>query len=138
MSAEIVLAPSHFVLNARSAWWLIDLKLCEDLRRALDEAGGGDIRIDYSLITAYGTLREPEERRAFMSGLQHLPFENLWLRISDFGADATATAVRRYISAVDDFHALNRPLVSDHVGGLAGLAVTTFGATGAIAHGVSE
>ena len=62
----------------------------------------------------------------------------MWLRISDFGADATPTALRRYISAVTDFHALKRPLVADHVGGLVGLAVAAFGATGAIAHGVSE
>jgi hypothetical protein len=46
--------------------------------------------------------------------------------------------VRRYISAVTDFHALKHPIVADHVGGLAGLAVAAFGATGAIAHGVSE
>jgi hypothetical protein len=133
-----VLAPSHFVADARSAWWQIDLQLCEDLRQALDTMGGGDIRIDYSLITSYGTLREPEQRRAFLGGLQNMPFDNLWLRISDFGADATATGVTRCISALADFHALNRPLVADHLGGLAGLAVVAFGATGAIAHGVSE
>jgi hypothetical protein len=94
--------------------------------------------IDYSLTTAYGTLREPEQRRAFLAGLGDLPFENLWLRVSDFGADATPTAVRRYVSAVTDFHSLKRSLVADCVGGLAALAVVAFGATAAIAHGVSE
>jgi hypothetical protein len=133
-----VLVPSHFVVDAGSRWWQIDLQLCADLRQALDETGGGNIRTDYCLITSYGTLREPEHRRAFLAGLRDLPFENLWLRISDFGADATSAAVRRYISAVTDFHALERPLVADYIGGLAGLAVVAFGATGAIAHGVSE
>lgn len=135
---DAVLVPSHFVINARSAWWPIDLKLCLELRQALDEMGGNNIRIDYSLITTYGTLREPEQRRAFRVGLRDLPFDNLWLRVSDFGADATASAVKSYISAVMDFHALERPLVADHVGGLAGLAIAAFGATGGIAHGVSE
>lgn len=93
---------------------------------------------DYSLTTTYGTLREPEQRRVFLTGLADLPFENLWLRVSDFGADATPTAVRRYISAVMDFHSLRRPIVADYVGGLAGLAVVAFGAAGAMAHGVSE
>jgi hypothetical protein len=133
-----VLVPSHFVVDAGSRWWQIDLQLCADLRQALDETGGGNIRTDYCLITSYGTLREPEQRRAFLAGLRDLPFENLWLRISDFGADATSAAVRRYISAVTDFHGLERPLVADYTGGLAGLAVMAFGATGVIAHGVSE
>jgi len=137
-SVDAVLAPSHFVLDAGSPWWSIDLQLCMDLRRALDEMGGSDVRTDYSLTTTYGTLREPEQRRAFLAGLRDLPFENLWLRISDFGSDATPVALRRYISAVADFHGLNRPLVGDHVGGLAGLAVAAFGATAAIAHGLSE
>jgi hypothetical protein len=137
-AVDAVLAPSHFVTNALSTWWPIDRQLCLELRRALNEMGGDSIAIDYSLTTAYGTLREPEQRRAFLAGLGDLPFDNLRLRVSDFGADATPTAVRRYISAVADFHALKRPLVADYVGGLAGLAVAAFGATGAIAHGVSE
>lgn len=137
-AVDAVLAPSHFLTHALSTWWPIDLRLCVELRRALDEMGGGGIRIDYSLTTTYGTLREPEQRRAFLTRLTDLPFENLWLRISGFGADATPAAVRRYISAVADFHALERPIVADHVGGLAGLAVVAFGATAAIAHGVSE
>ena len=135
---DAVLVPSHYVVDVRSPWWQIDLQFCADLRDALNEMGGGNIRTDYSLITAYGTLREPEQGRAILARLQDLPFDNLWLRISGFGADATPAAVRRYISALTDFHALGRPLVADYVGGLAGLAVTAFGATGAIAHGVSE
>lgn len=133
-----VLVPSHFVTDTRSPWWQIDLQLCANLRRALDQMGGGNIRTDYALITAYGTLREPEQRRAFLAGLQDLPFENLWLRTSDFGSDASPTPVRRFISALTDFQSLERPLVADHVGGLAGLAIAAFGATAAIAHGVSE
>jgi hypothetical protein len=135
---DAVLVPSHFVIDAQSPWWPIDLQFCADLRDALNEMGGVNIRTDYSLITTYGTLREPEQRQAILTRLQDLPFDNLWLRISDFGADATPTAVRRYISAIADFHALERPLVADYIGGLAGLAVAAFGATGAIAHGVSE
>jgi hypothetical protein len=132
------LAPTHFVADALSTWWPIDLQLCEELRRALDEMGGAKIKIDYSLTTTYGTLREPEQRRAFLAELGDLPFDNLLLRISDFGADATPSAVRRYIAAVADFHTLKRPLVADCVGGLAGLAIAAFSAAAAIAHGLAE
>jgi hypothetical protein len=59
---DAVLAPSHFIKDAQSPWWNIDLKLCTDLRRALDELGGKDIRSDYCLITSYSALREPEQR----------------------------------------------------------------------------
>jgi hypothetical protein len=137
-SVDSVLSPTHFIADALSIWWPIDQRLCAELRRALDETGGAKIRIDYSLTTAYGTLREPEQRRAFLAELRDLPFDNLWLRISDFGADATPSAVRRYIGAVTDFHTLKRPLVADCLGGLAGLAVVAFGTTAAIAHGIAE
>src|SRR6266851_346812 len=100
-----VLAPSHFIKNALSIWWPIDQQLCAELRRALDETGGGNIEIDYSLTTAYGTLLQSEQRRAFLTRLRDLSFENLWLRISDFGSDATPASVRRYISSMADFHA---------------------------------
>src|SRR5665213_977699 len=31
-SVDAVLVPSHFVSNAQSVWWQIDLRLCADLR----------------------------------------------------------------------------------------------------------
>src|ERR1700730_8976881 len=55
-AVDAVLAPSHFVHHSLSPWWPIDLQLCMDLRQALDEMGGNEIGIDYSLTTAYGTL----------------------------------------------------------------------------------
>ena len=135
---DAVLAPSHFVTDARNPWWPIDIKLCQHLRRALDQMGGAHVRIDYPLITTYRSLREPEQRRAFIAVMNDLPYSNLWLRISGFGADATGIAVRRSISAIADLHSIRRPIVADHVGGLVGLALVAFGATGAVAHGVAE
>ena len=108
--------------------------LCE----ALDAEGGEHIVIDYPLITTYSALRDSAQRRAFVAHLRELPFDNLWLRISGFGADASPAGVRRYISALSDFHGLARPIVADCVGGLAGLAIASFGASTAIAHGVAE
>jgi hypothetical protein len=85
--------------------------------------------IEWSLIfTNYATLRDSAHRRALSSEMANLPFDNLWLRISGFGADASGVGVRRYISSVADFHGVGKPIVADCVGGLAGLAVASFGA----------
>jgi hypothetical protein len=135
---DVVLAPAHFVEGARSKWEAGDVEACKGLRRALDAEGGSQIAIDYPLITTYGAIREAAQRRAFISLFRDLPIDNLWLRISGFGADASPTGVRRYVSAVADFHALDRPIVADCVGGLTGLAIVAFGTCGAIAHGAAE
>jgi hypothetical protein len=134
-----VLAPTQLVETVLDTWFRLDIRLCEALRKALDaEEGGKNIAIDYPLLTTYGALRDSAQRRAFVADLRSLPFDNLWLRISGFGSDASPAGVRRYISALFDFHALGKPVVADCIGGLAGLAVSSFGASGAIAHGVAE
>ena len=135
---DVVLAPTHFLLDAGDEALRVDLRLCPELRAALDRAGGRRIAIDYPLLTTYSALRDSVQRRAFMARLQGLPFDNLWLRISGFGADASAVKVRRYIAALLDLISAGKPIVADRVGGLAGLAVVSFGASGAIAHGVGE
>jgi hypothetical protein len=133
-----ILAPTHFVKTVLDGWFKLDVSLLETLRVALDAEGGKQIAIDYHLITTYSSLRDSAQRRAFVASLRDLPFENLWLRISGFGADASPAGVRRYTSALFDFHGLAKPIVADCVGGLAGLAITSFGASSAIAHGVAE
>ena len=73
-----------------------------------------------------------------MERLRSLPFDNLWIRVAGFGADATPFGVRRYISSLSDLHAMQKPIIADCAGGLAALAVTAFGAAAGIAHGVAE
>lgn len=133
-----VLAPSHLLLNSADPLFKVDLQSASALRRALDKEGGKQVGIDYPLIISYASLRDPAQSRAFISGLADSPFTNLWLRVSGFGADATAIGSARYISAVIDFHRLKRPIVADEVGGLAGLATIAFGAVGGICHGIAE
>jgi len=133
-----VLAPTHFVQNSTDPLLAIDLCAAEALRKALDRHGGQAIGIDYSLTIPNAALRDPVQRRAFVAGLDNIPYDNLWLRISGFGADATPTGLRRYIATVFDFHKLGRPVIADGVGGLAGLAAVAFGAAGGLCHGVAE
>lgn len=133
-----VQAPTHLLESSADKLFDVDRGMTDALRRALDTEGGQHIGIDYSLTLKMSSLKDSVQRRAFIAGLSDSPFENLWLRVSGFGADATAMGVRRYIAAVMDFHRANRPLVADGVGGLAGLALAAFGAVGGICHGVAE
>jgi hypothetical protein len=102
-----VQAPAHLLEGSTDAWFGIDRQACKDLRRALDVAGGATIAIDYPLTLKYGSLRDPAQRRVLIAGLSDLPFENLWLRVSGFGADAEAPMLRRDIAAAADFQQLD-------------------------------
>ncbi len=133
-----VQVPTHLLDGSTDAWFPIDRATCMALRRTLDAEGGGYIAIDYPLTIKNASLRDPAQRRAFIAGLADLPFDNLWLRISGFGADAPATMLRRYIAAVVDFQQLGKPIVADGVGGLAALAAAAFGAAGGVCHGLGE
>ena len=135
---DVVLAPTHMLTSSTSSWLGVDRKSCIALRRALDSEGGRDIAIDYPLITSIGALRDPIQRRTFMEMMKDLPIDNIWLRISGFGAEATAMGIRRYIASVSEFLRLEKPIIADGIGGMAALATVAFGAAGGIAHGVAE
>jgi hypothetical protein len=134
-----VLAGGHFLrLGSSDGWFGVDRDACQRLRRSLDQEGGGHIAIDYSLVLGYGHLRDEAVRGYFVSKLQDLPFENLWLRVSGFGADATAAGTKRYLTSVSNIHNVGKPIVADSLGGLVGLASLAFGAVSGISHGVGE
>ncbi len=131
-----VLAPTHLITEAQSPWLAIDVDACAALRVALDREGGGHIAIDYSLITTFALLRDPIACIQFFIWMRDLPFDNLWLRISGHGADATPAGIRRFIAASSYFHKLGKPIIADHLGGFAALAFVAFGAGSGFAHGV--
>lgn len=133
-----VLAPAHLLIEATDPWLQSDLRACEALRVMLDREGGRDVAIDYPLIISNAALNDVAQRRAFVAALSRMPIDSIWLRISGFGGETTAAALRKYIAAARDFHSLRKPLVADCVGGLSGLAILAFGAAGGIAHGLAE
>ena len=124
--------------NGQDDWFRVDLRACTSLRRQLDIEGGRNIAIDYPLLITNATLNDAAERTAFVAVLRDAPIESLWLRVSGFGAEATPAALRKCITACQDFHASSLPLVADGVGGTAALAIMSFGATCGVAHGVAE
>jgi hypothetical protein len=133
-----VMAPAHFLSEATDPWFESDLAACKALRAVVDREGGRDVAVDYPLMMSNAALNDIAQRRAFVAALRSMPIDSVWLRVSGFGGDATAAALRKYIAAARDFHQLDRPVIADCVGGLSALAILAFGAAGGIAHGLAE
>jgi hypothetical protein len=133
-----VLAPTNLIELDSTSWRTIDLRMCEALRRELDQCGARRVQIDYQLITTMSVLKDANARQSLMQDVSSLPIDNVWIKASGFGATATGAATRHFIEVVRDLHELGRPLVADGVGGLAGLAAVAFGAVGGMCHGVGQ
>jgi hypothetical protein len=134
-----VLAPTHFLRQGpNDDWFKVDLAAVSLLRKYLDQFGGKKVAIDYTLIMPQILLRDDAARGALVEGLSRISFENLWIRASGFGSDGTASGARAYINALCALHNLGRPIISDYLGGLIGLAAVAFGAASGIAHGIGE
>lgn len=134
-----VFSPTHYLRDGvLDRWFRIDMRLCELLRSALDREGGAHIAIDYVVIIDQQKLRDDSVRAALLSQLAPLPFENVVLRISHFGSDASPTAIKELINLLGRFHNFGHPVLIDHVGGMVGRALLSFGAASAIAHGLDE
>jgi hypothetical protein len=132
-----VLAPTHLVNASTDPWFRIDCESTGTLRRQLDSAGGRKVQILYSLAIPYALLRDEHECEAFVAALTDIPADAIWLRIEGLGAGATANGVRNYMLGANAFKALEKPVVADGIGGLAGLSLLAFGAAGGIAHGIT-
>jgi hypothetical protein len=132
-----VLAPTHILRTSDDPWLTVDADMTVRLRSYLDRNGGARMPIIYSLALPYSAFRDREKRRAVLQTLKTLPIAALWLKVENFGSDSGPTAVQTYISAAEEFHQLSTPIVADHVGGAAGLALLAFGATGGLAHGIT-
>lgn len=134
-----VLSPGHYLREGTcDERFKVDCEACIALRDALDRAGGRDIGIDYELLLPHVALDDLDERGHIIETLKDLPFDNLWLRASGFGADAGPLTTRRYINSLSALHNLGKPIVADYLGGLVGLAAVCFGAISGFAEGVGE
>jgi hypothetical protein len=135
---DVVLAPTHLLEQANELWRPIDLRLCESLRRELDQSGGLDIAIDYQVITTGTLLKDGAYRASLVGELRSMPIDNVWIRASGFGATATGAGTRHFVESARGFHELSRPLVVDMAGGFAALGAAAFGAVAGLSHGVGQ
>lgn len=127
-----VISPTHLLGGPDDPWFASDLAVARRLRSILPS----DIALIYSLAVQMQVLRDPAKRRALCEGLRGVHADTLWLKIENFGSDATGEKVRAYVDAMAEFNALGLPTVADHVGGLPGLALLAFDAAGGMTHGV--
>jgi hypothetical protein len=136
---DAVLAPTHFIGDPSfKGWFAVDQVSCRALRGALDREGGSTIAIDYLLIAPHTMLNDDAWRSEFLSGLDGLPYDNLWVRASGFGNDAGPLSTRRFITTMSGLHNLGKPIIADYLGGLVGHAALAFGAVSGLCHGVGE
>lgn len=135
---DVVLAPGHLHEKNVADWLGVDAHACELLRRALDSCGGQSIAIDLPFVAMSSVLEDAAQRRAFMSAASSLPFDNLWIRASGFGAQAGAARTHKLINAFGDIAASGKPIILDSAGGVPALAVAAFGVAGGIAHGIAN
>ena len=133
-----VLAPTHFISGVKDQWFANDQNACTALRRSLDVHGGRRVAIDYPLMISNAVLNDGAERNAIISALASLPVDSIWLRTSGFGVSATVAGLRKYVAAARDFHILEKPIISDGIGGMSALAVAAFGAASGVAYGLAE
>lgn len=131
-----VLAPVH--ASEGDEWRSIDIRATERLRIELDRVGAKDVAIDHLVIINAREFRDREKLAAALDGVSSLPVQNLWVRISGFGATSTGARTRHVIEAARSLQYLGLPLVLDMAGGFAGLSALAFGAFGGICHGVGQ
>ena len=131
-----VLGPTHLLSGPDDPWLRRDINMMGWTHEALTNCGS-DLSLIYSLALPMHILRKRIERHALVAAIADAPCEAIWLKVENFGDDATGEKMAAYIEACGDFHARNIPVIGDHVGGLPGLGVLAFGAVGGIAHGVT-
>lgn len=132
-----VLAPTHYIESANSPWLDIDVQSTKYLRTYLDRNGAQRIPIFYSLAVSYKAFRTFEERSIIRDKLRDAPIEAIWLKVA-LGSNVTHASIRNYVIGAADLHMLGYPIIGDMMGGLRGLSTLAFGATGGIAHGVTQ
>ena len=131
-----LLGPSHLLSGANDPWLRRDIETMASSAKHI-EAAGNAIDLIYSLAVPIDVLRNRSERQALVAAIADAPCDAIWLKIENFGDDATGEKTAAYIEMCQDFHDRGVPLVSDYAGGLPGIAGLAFGAVGGIAHGVT-
>ncbi|MFZ5791547.1 MAG: hypothetical protein ACOY3L_12700 [Pseudomonadota bacterium] len=131
-----ILGPSHLINDPNDPWLRRDITMMTWTAERIQQSGG-NLGLIYSLALPISVLRDDARRAAIVAAINNSPCDAIWLKVENFGDDATGEKTVAYIRACRDFHARGLPLVADYVGGLPGLGTLAFGAVGGIAHGVT-
>lgn len=131
-----ILGPTHLLRDPNDRWMRYDIETMQLMSRKL-EGVRPRVALIYPLAMPMQVIRDPVRRRAVIAALSDVDADAIWLRIENFGSDATGNKTAAYIEACQDFNQLGIPLIADHAGGLPGLGLLAFGAIGGIAHGIT-
>ena len=131
-----VLGPTHLLVGPNDPWLRRDIAMMEWTQQAI-AASGTNLGLIYSLAVPMEVLRKHVERQALFAAIADAPCGAIWLKIENFGDDATGEKTVAYIEACRGILERNISVVGDHLGGLPGLGALAFGAVGGIAHGVT-
>jgi hypothetical protein len=131
-----ILGPTHLLNSPNDPWLRRDIAM---MNWTADQIASNraELGLIYSLALPVILLRQPAERRGVIAAIADGPCNAIWLKVENFGDDATGEKTASYIAACRDFHDRGLPVVGDHIGGLPGLGALAFGAVGGIAHGVT-
>jgi hypothetical protein len=129
-------APTHYVAKGDDPWIAVDADLTRRLRERLDSLGLQSTLLYYPLAIHATALRDAGARSRVIASLAALPIDGVWLKVHPFGSTSGPTAIRRYIEAARDFHALGVPVVGEHTGTV-GVALAAFGAIGGVESGIT-
>lgn len=134
--ATSVFAPSSLLWDNGLETLANDVAAVHDLRRALNMAGGGGIRIHYPLVGRLRLFAAPQAQPAIVALLRECEpcIESIWLRVTALGFQSCGPQnLRRYLGAARALHAVGKPVVADR----AGVSAFPLMALGAVA-GVSS
>ncbi len=132
-----VIAPTHIIRTPEDRWLARDIETTGWLKEYLGQRSNPQTLVIYSLAIPHSLLRNAVQRKHLIKLLRDAPFDALWLKIEDFGSTSSPTKTQAFLDACADFYELDVPVVADHVGGLVGLGLLSFGAVGGITHGVT-
>lgn len=131
-----VLGPTHLIGDPNDPWLRRDIAMMTLTAERIQRASS-NLSLIYPLTLPISVFRDDSRRSAIVAAMGNAPSDAIWLKIENFGDNATGEKTAAYIKACRDFHARGLPLVADHVGGLPGIGTLAFGAVGGIAHGVT-
>ena len=131
-----LLGPTHLLSSANDLWLRRYIAMMNWTAGRI-AATGAELGLIYSLALPMEILRRRTERQAIVAAIADAECGATWLKVENFGDDATGEKAAAYIEACRDFHDRGLPVVGDYIGGLPGLGALAFGAIGGMAHGVT-
>jgi hypothetical protein len=131
-----ILGPTHLLTSPNDPWLRRDIAMMNWTAEQIAK-NTAELDLIYSLAVPMTLLRQTAERRAVIAAIADAQCDAIWLKVENFGDDATGEKVAAYIAACRDFHERGLPVVGDHIGGLPGLGALAFGGVGGLVHGVT-